>query len=181
MTESPPAASTQPNAVMLGPRDRMIGQLFIEGDLRVGGIVEGEVEATGDVEIDDMAKVKASLAGRDVTIRGQVNGAVVARKRLVVARSGSLYGDVRVARLAIQDGATFSGNVSMGAAAEAPAKIAEAKPVVDEPRVQELPELPAAAVPKPTVPAPAVASQGDGKTAGKPKVAPPKGKLKKGR
>ncbi len=168
---------------MLGPRDRMIGQLFIEGDLRVGGIVEGEIEATGDVEIDDMAKVKASLAGRDVTIRGQVNGAVVARKRLVVARSGSLHGDVRVARLAIQDGATFSGNVSMGAAAEAPAKAAEAKPVTDEPRVEELPELPAPApaVRTPTVPTPTVVSRGDGKPAGKPKVAPPKGKQKKGR
>jgi cytoskeletal protein CcmA (bactofilin family) len=164
---------------MLGPRDRMIGQLFIEGDLRVGGIVEGEVEATGDVEIDDMAKVKASLAGRDVTIRGQVNGAVVARKRLVVARSGSLYGDVRVARLAIQDGATFSGNVSMGAAAEAPAKIAEARPVVAEPKVEE---LPAPTVISPPALAPAVASRGDGKAAGKGKPSPPpKAKPKKGR
>jgi cytoskeletal protein CcmA (bactofilin family) len=160
----------------------MIGQLFIEGDLRVGGIVEGEVEATGDVEIDDMAKVKASVAGRDVTIRGQVNGAVIARKRLVVARSGSLFGDVRVARLAIQDGATFSGNVSMGAATEAPAKIAEAKPVVAEPQVEELPELPAPAVPTPSVPAPAIGSRGDGKAANKAKATPPpKGKPKKGR
>lgn len=166
---------------MLGPRDRMIGQLYVEGDLRVGGVVEGEVEATGDVEIDDMAKVKASLAGRDVTIRGHVNGAVVARKRLVVARSGSLHGDVRVARLAIQDGATFSGNVSMGAAAEAPAKIAEAKPIIDEPRVEELPELPAPVVPAPTPSTPTVVSRGDGKPAGKTKVAAPKGKPKKGR
>jgi len=104
---------------MLGPRDRVIGQLYIEGDLRVGGIVEGEVEVTGDVEIGDMAKVKASVTARDVSIRGHLVGAVVARKRLEVTRSGSLIGDVRVARLTIQDGATFSGKVSMGAAGTA--------------------------------------------------------------
>ena len=95
----------------------MIGQLYIEGDLRVGGIIEGEVEVTGDIEIDDMATVKASLAGGDVSVRGHLTGPVVARKRLIVARSGSVIGDVRVARLAIADGATFSGKVSMGAGA----------------------------------------------------------------
>jgi cytoskeletal protein CcmA (bactofilin family) len=91
---------------MLGPRDRLIGQLFIEGDLHLDGTVEGEVA--------DEARVKASVAGGDISIHGHVNGAVTARKRLVVGRSGSLIGDVRVARLVIQDGATFSGNVSMG-------------------------------------------------------------------
>jgi cytoskeletal protein CcmA (bactofilin family) len=99
---------------MLGPRDRLIGQLFIEGDLHLDGTVEGEVSATGDVEIADEARVKASVAGGDVNIHGHVNGPVTARKRLVVGRSGSLIGDVRVARLVVQDGATFSGNVSMG-------------------------------------------------------------------
>ena len=58
--------------------------------------------------------MNASLNGSDVSIRGHVSGMVTARKRLVVARSGSLTGDVKVARLVIQDGASFSGNVSMG-------------------------------------------------------------------
>ena len=118
----------------LGPRDRLIGQLHIDGDVRLGGTVEGEVHATGDVEIDDEAKVNASLAGRDVSIRGTVSGPVTARKRLVVARTGSLTGDVRVARLVIQDGATFSGKVSMGPqaaeAATAPEPEAEPAPEV---------------------------------------------------
>jgi cytoskeletal protein CcmA (bactofilin family) len=100
--------------VTLGPRDRLIGQLHIDGDVRLGGTVEGEIHATGDVEVEGEAKVKASLAGGDVNIRGSVSGPVTARKRLVVARSGSLIGDVRVARLVIQEGASFSGNVSMG-------------------------------------------------------------------
>jgi cytoskeletal protein CcmA (bactofilin family) len=95
--------------------------------VRLGGTVEGEIHATGDVEVDDEAKVNATLAGGDVNIRGHVSGAVIARKRLVVARSGSLIGDVRVARLVIQDGASFSGNVSMGAQSAPAAKMPEAK------------------------------------------------------
>jgi cytoskeletal protein CcmA (bactofilin family) len=92
----------------------MIGELFIEGDLNVNGTVEGQLQATGDVDVAQAANVKASVAGREVSISGQVNGAVTASKKLVVERSGSLVGDVRVPRLVIQDGAKFSGNVSMG-------------------------------------------------------------------
>jgi cytoskeletal protein CcmA (bactofilin family) len=161
---SRPADSNQHNSVTLGPRDRVIGQMYIEGDLRVAGIVEGEVEVTGDVAIDDMAKVKASVTARDVSISGHVIGAVVARKRLEVTKSGSLIGDVRVARLTIQDGATFSGKVSMGAAAaEAPAKAAETQPVVTGAK-------PVAAEPKLVVPEPVV--QADAKSTA-PIVAPP--------
>jgi len=101
------------NAVVLGPNDRLVGQLFIEGDLRVSGSVDGELEATGDIEIT-----------------GRVNGAVTAYNRLVVGSAGSLIGgDVRVARLTVEDGATFTGKVSMGKpAAKAPAP-AEPEPV----------------------------------------------------
>ena len=88
------------NSVNLGPNDRLVGQLYIEGDLRVSGTVEGALEATGDIEI----------AGA-----GKVSGTVTAYNRLVVGSSASLIGgDVRVARLTVEDGATFSGHISMG-------------------------------------------------------------------
>jgi cytoskeletal protein CcmA (bactofilin family) len=104
-------------SLVLGPRDRLVGQLYVEGDLRVIGTVEGGLEVTGSVEIDE---------------GGKVTGPVTAHDRLVVGRAGSLKGDVRVARLVIQDGATFSGNVSMGKFVEAPPKpveVVESKPV----------------------------------------------------
>jgi cytoskeletal protein CcmA (bactofilin family) len=130
--------------------------------VRLSGTVQGEIHATGDVEVDDEAKVNASLAGGDVNIRGSVSGPVTARKRLVVARSGSLTGDVRVARLVIQDGATFSGNVSMGPQPDALAgayepQIAAVTPeaVSSAPETKARPVLPA----KPT----------NGKSKGKPK------------
>ena len=111
----------QRNSVNLGPNDRLVGQLFIEGDLRVSGKVEGQLEATGDIEI----------AGA-----GKVSGTVTAANRLVVGGGASLIGgDVRVARLQIDDGATFSGHVSMGKAA-----IEASRPAMAEPAPPPAPE-----------------------------------------
>ncbi|MHB8611638.1 MAG: bactofilin family protein [Candidatus Dormibacteraceae bacterium] len=126
MSSTAPAAKNRPSApsengsdagrssIVLGPRDRLVGQLYVEGDVRVVGTVEGGLEVTGSVEIDD---------------GGRVTGPVTAHDRLVVGRAGSLVGDVRVARLVVQDGATFSGKVSMGKQVEAPPKPVEAAAV----------------------------------------------------
>lgn len=103
------------NSVTLGPRDSLIGTLRIEGDLRVHGTVEGEVHASGDISIEPSAKVKASIEGANVSVTGNVTGNVTARGRLTLAGSGTLNGDVRVAKLAVEDGATLNGNVSMNA------------------------------------------------------------------
>lgn len=105
-----------PNSVRLGPRDSLVGKLTIAGDLHVQGSVEGELSATGDIQVDSSASVKAQMEGRNVTVRGQVNGNVTAKRRLVLAGSGTLNGDVRVSRLSVEDGATLNGNVSMQAA-----------------------------------------------------------------
>jgi cytoskeletal protein CcmA (bactofilin family) len=128
------------SSIVLGPRDRLVGQLYVEGNLRVAGTVEGGLEVTGSVEIDD---------------GGRVTGPVTARDRLVVGRSGSLMGDVHVARLVVHDGATFSGKVSMGKQVEAPPKaveqVHEAEPAIKPIEAVKAPEAakPAAAIKPP--------------------------------
>jgi len=97
------------NVVTLGPRDSLHGRLDIHGDLKIHGTVEGELKASGD----STANVQASIEGANVSVRGQVNGNVTARKRLTLGGSGKLNGEVRVARLTVEDGATLNGNVTM--------------------------------------------------------------------
>jgi cytoskeletal protein CcmA (bactofilin family) len=101
------------NVVMLGPRDTLHGRLEIHGDLKIAGTVEGELKASGDVLIDSTATVQASVEGSNVSVRGQVNGSVTARRRLTLGGSGKLNGDVKVSRLTVEDGATLNGNVTM--------------------------------------------------------------------
>ena len=135
----------QANSVVLGPNDRLVGQLYIEGDLRVSGTVDGELEVTGDIEI----------AGA-----GKVNGAVTAYNRLVVGSDASLIGsDVRVGRLTVEDGATFSGNVTMGKH-KAPVRSEPAPPTVAEaaapaPVTEPAPEPTPEPAPEPVVETPA--------------------------
>ena len=90
------------NVVSLGP-----------GDLKVAGTVEGDLKASGDVTVDSGATIQAAIEGANVSVRGQVTGNVTARKRLTLAGTGKLVGDVKVGRLTVEDGASLNGNVTM--------------------------------------------------------------------
>jgi cytoskeletal protein CcmA (bactofilin family) len=101
------------NVVSLGPRDILQGRLEIQGDLKVAGTVEGDLKASGDVTVDSTATVQAAIEGANVSVRGQVTGNVTAKRRLTLAGTGRLNGDVKVGRLTVEDGATLNGNVTM--------------------------------------------------------------------
>jgi cytoskeletal protein CcmA (bactofilin family) len=119
------------SSIMLGPRDSLVGKLTVEGDIRVRGTVEGELAASGDVQIDPSARISAPITGRNVSVRGKVTGDVIAAERLLLAGHGSVEGNVTVSRLAIEDGATLNGNVSMGRR--------NGHPPAEEPAAEEVP------------------------------------------
>jgi cytoskeletal protein CcmA (bactofilin family) len=107
--------ATGAKGITLVPRDVLNGSLTIEGDLHIEGTAEGEIKATGDVDVESSANVRAQVNGRNVTVRGNVTGNVIARGRLTVAGSGVVQGDVRAARLRVDDGGTVNGTITMGA------------------------------------------------------------------
>jgi cytoskeletal protein CcmA (bactofilin family) len=100
------------NTVVIGLRDSLLGKLTVDGDVRIQGLLEGELNATGDVHVE--GNVNAPIEARNVTIRGTVNGDITAKHRLLMAGSGVLTGNAKIARIAIEDGATLNGNVTMG-------------------------------------------------------------------
>src|ERR1700694_6277499 len=83
------------NVVILGPRDTLHGQLEIHGDLKIGGNVEGELKASGDVVVEPTATVQASIEGANVQVRGQVTGSVTAPRRPPPGGAGRLEGDAK--------------------------------------------------------------------------------------
>ena len=98
----------------MGPNDVLEGKLTYEGHVHVDGRAEGEFRVTGNIEVAQGAKVKVLLEASNVTVRGEVEGALNARDKLILGKNARLSGDVNVRRLQIEDGASLNGHVRMG-------------------------------------------------------------------
>jgi len=90
------------------------GELKGSEDLILDGRVEGTVSlAENRLTIGSTANVAADLTARDVLIMGKVQGNVVATGRVELRAGCNLEGDIRAARLAIEDNAVFFGKVDL--------------------------------------------------------------------
>jgi cytoskeletal protein CcmA (bactofilin family) len=98
----------------MGPNDSLEGKLTYDGHVHVDGRAEGEFRVSGNIEVASGAKVKALLEASNVTIKGDVEGSLNARDKLVLGKSAKMSGDVTVRRLQIEDGASLNGHVRMG-------------------------------------------------------------------
>jgi cytoskeletal protein CcmA (bactofilin family) len=74
--------------------------------------------------------VDADVSARDIVILGTLTGNVTASVRVDLRKGANLTGDIRAARLSIEEGSIFSGKVDLtppaAGAAPVPAKTAPA-------------------------------------------------------
>jgi cytoskeletal protein CcmA (bactofilin family) len=102
------------NKFTLGPADSLEGKLTYSGSLTVQGRAEGELRIGGNVDVASGATVKALIEGSSVTVRGELDGPVTAREKVLLGKSAKLNGDVTAKRLQIEDGASLNGHVRTG-------------------------------------------------------------------
>jgi len=102
------------NKFTLGSGDSLEGKLTFGGSINVQGRVEGELRIGGNIEVASGASVKALVDASSVTVRGDVEGPVTAREKVLLGRSAKLNGDVTAKRLQIEDGASLNGHVRTG-------------------------------------------------------------------
>lgn len=87
-------------------------------NLRINGRFEGTLDTKGMLVIGEKAQVKATIRGDAITIKGAVQGTVVATGRVELLPGARLTGKLACPRVVIQDGALFQGTLEMLGAAE---------------------------------------------------------------
>ena len=142
------------SAATVGKAVKIVGQIYSKEDLYVDGEIEGTVEALEHkLTIGPHGTLHAGIKAREVVALGNITGNVEASERIEIHKEAKLVGDIRTARIIIEDGAYFKGSIDI-------VKPEPAKPAAK----------PAPPPPPPHAPAPAAAASPAALPFGAPEV-----------
>lgn len=85
------------------------GTLKFQNDLVFDGKIEGEIQSNATLTVGKSAHVQGEVKSKSIIIHGSVQGNIEAAERIELKATGQLIGDLRAARIMIEDGATFVG------------------------------------------------------------------------
>jgi cytoskeletal protein CcmA (bactofilin family) len=114
---------------VLGKSVMVKGQIISREDLTIDGEVEGTVELQEHrLTVGPNGKVTAAVKAREIVVVGTIHGNVEASDKIDIRKDAKLVGDIRTARIVIEDGAYFKGNIDIVRAEQRPAVASTPKP-----------------------------------------------------
>lgn len=96
------------------------GTLKFAGELTFEGKLDGEIISDGALNLGDTAVVKGDMHVGSVIVRGKINGNITAKEKIEIKAKTELFGDIKAAKLAIEEGVTFVGKTEVNPNKAAP-------------------------------------------------------------
>ncbi|TCS34014.1 cytoskeletal protein CcmA (bactofilin family) [Paucimonas lemoignei] len=128
--EAAPATSStneMGSKLIVGPNIKLKGVEITDCDTLV---VEGRVEATMDSRVIQIAECGAFKGSAEIDIaeiRGEFDGDLTVRQKLVIYATGKVTGKIRYGKVVIEEGGQLAGDVQVGTTAAAASKLSVAK------------------------------------------------------
>ena len=112
-------SGTMYNAITSG--SKVIGTIIADGDIRIDGTVEGEMQCAGKVVIGEKGLIKGTVTCQSSEILGTLDGKITNSQTLALRSTGKIKGEVQTQTLIVEPNAQFNGTCQMPSAAAKPA------------------------------------------------------------
>lgn len=99
---------------IIGPDASFKGEMTFEKGLRLQGKFDGKINTAGRLHVAREAKMNADVEAGAIVVEGEVRGNLSANDRIELKASARYEGDLRASKLVVDEGAVFSGHVSVG-------------------------------------------------------------------
>jgi cytoskeletal protein CcmA (bactofilin family) len=105
------------------------GSITFQKELVIDGKVQGQINSDGVLTIGENADIRGEIKTKSVTVYGKVHGNITA-ERCELKSKCTLEGDLKAARLIIEEGATFIGSsqTTLAGSVESPEIASDRKP-----------------------------------------------------
>jgi cytoskeletal protein CcmA (bactofilin family) len=114
MPSRPTETESTKGSAVIGKGVLVKGQILSREDLYVDGEVEGSIEMQEHrLTVGPNGKVQAGVKARELTVLGTLQGNVDASDKIDIRKEAKLVGDIKTARIVIEDGAYFKGSIDI--------------------------------------------------------------------
>lgn len=90
------------------------GKIKSNGNLRIDGTVNGNINANGNVTVGENGEVNGEINANVIVLGGKIVGTVSAKEKVVLESTTNLKGDIVTRILVVEEGAVFDGSSKMG-------------------------------------------------------------------
>jgi len=114
-----PMAPVSKIETVIGPNAHVRGDIQSDGGVRIDGILEGNIDLTGNLVIGEGAKLIAEINANNISISGAVKGNI-SGNRVEILETGRVWGDLTINSLLLNEGAYLRGQTTMHGDIEPP-------------------------------------------------------------
>jgi len=98
---------------LIGENIKIIGKIEGNGNLRIDGMVDGDIDYNGNIVIGETGKVNGDISAGEISLAGTVKGNISSSSKMVILPNGKLIGNIQVPNFIIHENAIFEGNCKM--------------------------------------------------------------------
>lgn len=114
-TKSKFDANSTNASTMIGAGTTITGDLESNGDIRIDGILKGNLSGKAKIIIGAEGKVEGDIEGLQADIIGHVTGTIRVQELLYLHGNTVVHGDIYAGKLQVEPSAVFNGKCHMGA------------------------------------------------------------------
>jgi cytoskeletal protein CcmA (bactofilin family) len=100
----------------------IVGDIEATGNMRIDGKIKGNIRCKSKVVMGKGSTIDGNIYAQNAEIEGDVVGILEIGEILILKPTAVVQGDIRTAKLIVENGARFNGSCKMGESAESNSK-----------------------------------------------------------
>ena len=93
---------------------RIEGKFHATEDVRLDGVIIGEVSCDKRIVMGDSGKVEGTIESKDLIVRGTIKGDVSVKNLLHLQQSAYIEGTINASSMIVDEGASYNGECKVG-------------------------------------------------------------------